>query len=90
MRTHQFGILRLAFGVAVAISLTGCATSLVAEKASAHYSTDSDGKRFDETPAEPAWYFLLPASVPFDIATSPFQAFVALAMQFHWFGTEGL
>jgi hypothetical protein len=61
----------------------------VAHKARAGYAVDSDGKRFDETPAKPEFYFLLPVSVPFDIATSPFEVLGVLAMQFHWFGTEG-
>jgi hypothetical protein len=58
--------------VALVIGSSGCATSCTIKRAKGEqigWSDDPDVKK------HPAYYFFIPFTVPFDIATSPIQIF---------------
>jgi hypothetical protein len=60
--------------------LSGCATNyVVAWKARPHFEFDKQQQQDVHVAGHPAYYALLPLSVPFDIVTSPIQLCVLLA-----------
>jgi len=62
------------------VSACGCATNYVVEwKAKSHVEFDNERQQDIHVAGQPAYYALLPVSVPFDIATSPVQLCVLLA-----------
>jgi hypothetical protein len=59
---------------------SGCATNHVVEwKAKSHVEWDKASEQNVEVAGEPAYYALLPLTVPFDVVTSPIQLGVLLA-----------
>lgn len=71
-------ILPLLFGCLIACG--GCASNYVVEwKARTHTEWDKVQEHNVEVPGQPAYYALLPISVPFDIVTSPIQLIVLLS-----------
>ncbi len=73
----RFTILLVA-GLSVLVS--GCATNyVVAWKAKPHVEYDKQQQHDIQVAGQPAYYALLPLSVPFDIATSPIQLCILLA-----------
>ena len=60
--------------------VNGCATNyVVAGKAKPHVTYDKQKQHYSQIAGQPAYYALLPISVPFDILTSPIQLCVLLA-----------
>ena len=71
-------ILCLLFGCLIACG--GCASNYVVEwKAKTHTEWDKVQEHNIDVPGQPAYYALLPISVPFDIVTSPIQLIVLLS-----------
>ena len=59
---------------------SGCATNYVVEwKAKPHVEWDQASEQNLEVAGKPAYYALLPLTVPFDVVTSPIQLCVLLA-----------
>ena len=59
---------------------SGCATNHVVEwKAKSHVEWDKATEQNIEVAGKPAYYALLPLTVPFDVVTSPIQLCVLLA-----------
>jgi hypothetical protein len=59
---------------------SGCASNYVVEwKAKPHVEFDQNERQNTQVAGHPAYYALLPLSVPVDIATSPIQLGILLA-----------
>jgi hypothetical protein len=59
---------------------TGCATNYVVQwKAKPHVEWDKPNNQNMEVAGKPAYYALLPLTVPFDVVTSPVQLGILLA-----------
>jgi hypothetical protein len=67
--------------LALGLLLTGgCATHYTVEwKAKPHVEWDETTQQNVDVPGKPAYYALLPLTVPFDIVTAPIQLCVLLA-----------
>ena len=53
---------------------TGCATHTITEfRIKRHHADDERTNVSVQVPGNPAYYALLPLSIPFDLATGPFQ-----------------
>lgn len=72
---------RNSLSLALGLLLTsGCATQYTVEwKAKPHVEWDEATRQNLDVPGKPAYYALLPLTVPFDIATAPVQLCVLLA-----------
>ena len=71
----------------VLLSVSGCMTFNTVEFAKGRTHTDNDGKVIVDEKPKPGYYWLIPVTVPADIATSPFQlVFICIPI---WLGYRG-
>jgi len=62
------------FLLALLVSLNGCMTMIAADHAKAKSHEDDKGNVVVDKKSQPAYYVLMPLTVPADIVTFPFQA----------------
>ena len=73
----------LSFLIGCSVACSGCLTSKVVERAKDQQQWNADTKEQDTVPGRPAYYALVPLTVPVDIPTLPFIFIYSIAFPGH-------